>query len=150
MAFTSIASILLPNGKTSHKTFKLNVPQTADCDLSIKISSPKALELEKINVFLMDEAPMVFKYGLNIMDQFLHKIGNSNLPFGGKTIVLRGGFRQCLPVLPRANKNELLDLSIKKSDLWSKFKLSSLNENIRLDIEQKEFVEYFMNLGNGD
>ncbi|GBP43058.1 hypothetical protein EVAR_96320_1 [Eumeta japonica] len=51
-----------------------------------------------------DEAPMLPKYGSQNIEQLLRSIGNSDLPFGGKLIVLGGDFRQCLPVQPRANK----------------------------------------------
>ena len=93
MAFTDKAPILHTDGQTSHKTFGLNVPLTENSDSSIKIPSCKALELEKIDVFLMDEAPMLPKCGLNIMDNFLRKIENSNLLFGGKT------FRRRFPTI---------------------------------------------------
>lgn len=150
MAFTGIASILLPNGRTSHKTFGMKVPLTPDSVSSIKPNSSKARLLAEIDIFLMDEAPMLPKYGLHSIDQLLRSIGNSDLPFGGKVIVLGGDFRQCLPVQPRANKTELLDLSIKRSSLWSLFKTFKLEENMRVDIEQRQFADYLLQLGNGE
>ena len=121
MAFTGIASILLPNGRTSHKTFALEVPLTPESKSKIVPGSAKARELSKFDVFLMDEAPMLPKYGLANMDNLLRSIGNPDLPFGGKIVVLGGDFRQCLPVQPRANRSELVDLSIKKSPLRNHF-----------------------------
>jgi len=43
---------------------------------------------------------MLPKYGLQNIDQHLRSIGNSDLSFGGKVIVLGGDFRQCLPFGP--------------------------------------------------
>ncbi|CAG5052184.1 unnamed protein product [Parnassius apollo] len=131
-------------------TFGLKVPLTPDSVSSIVPNSSKARHLAEIDIFLMDEAPMLPKYGLQNIDQLLRSIGNSNLPFGGKVIVLGGDFRQCLPVQPRANKFELLDLSIKRCSLWSVFKTFKLEENMRVDIEQRQFADYLLKLGNGE
>src|SRR5207248_7058449 len=111
-----------PAGQTSHKTFGLKVPLSSDSISSIKPGSVKATELAQVDVFLMDEAPMLPKYGLQNMDQLLRSITNPNLPFGGKILVAGGDFRQCLPVQLRSNHSETLDLSIIKSHLWKHFK----------------------------
>lgn len=150
MAFTGIASILLPQGRTSHKTFGLRVPLTSQSISSIKPGSPKAKELAEVNIFLMDEAPMLPKYGLCNIDQLLRSIADPDTPFGGKVMVLGGDFRQCLPVQPGANKNELLNLSIKRCSLWSCFKIYSLDENMRVDSEQRQFAQYLLKLGDGN
>ncbi|XP_055871668.1 uncharacterized protein LOC129923663 [Biomphalaria glabrata] len=150
MAFTGIASILLPNGRTSHKTFGLSVPLTPESVSNIKLGSMKAAQLAEVDVFLMDEAPMLPKYGLSTIDQLLRAIGNAKEPFGGKTIVLGGDFRQCLPIQPRANRSELLDVSLKKSDLWRHFKISRLTRNMRVDEEETDFAEFLLRIGDGE
>ncbi|GBP65115.1 hypothetical protein EVAR_5261_1 [Eumeta japonica] len=81
-----IASILLPHGRTSHKIFGLRVPLTPDSASSIKPNSSKARQLAEIDIFLMDEAPMLPKYGLQNIDQLLRSVGNPDLPFGGKVM----------------------------------------------------------------
>ena len=57
-------------------------------------------------------------------------------------MVLGGDFRQCLPVQLRANRNrsELVDMSIKRSDLWQHFSSLQWTENMRVDLEEKEFA----------
>ncbi|CAH0716011.1 unnamed protein product, partial [Brenthis ino] len=52
--------------------------------------------------------------------------------------------------VPRANKTELLDLSTKRYFLWSVFKTFKLEENMRGDIEQRQFGDYLLKLGNGE
>ncbi|CAH2086126.1 unnamed protein product [Euphydryas editha] len=79
MAFTGIASILLPNGRTCHKTFGLKVPLTPDSVSSIKPNSPKARKLSEIDIFLMDEAPMLPKYEQRQFADYLLKLGNGEL-----------------------------------------------------------------------
>ena len=72
MAFTGIAAMLVPHGHTSHKTCGLKIPFIAESVSNIKPGSAKARELAKIDIFLMDEAPMLPKYGLQNIDQLLH------------------------------------------------------------------------------
>ena len=122
------------------------MPLNSDSISNIEPGSSKAKELAKINVFLMDEAPMLPKYGLHNMDQLLRSIGNPNIPFGGKIVVFGGDFRQCLPVQTRASRSELVDLSIKKNSLWRHFNFFSLTENMRavsythLDVYKRQIL----------
>ncbi|GBP31300.1 hypothetical protein EVAR_31425_1 [Eumeta japonica] len=93
---------------------------------------------------------MLPKYGLQNIDQLLRSVGNPDLPFGGKVMVLGGDCRQCLPVQPRANRSELLDLSIKRCSLWSLFKTFTLEKNMRVQIDQQQFANYLLKLVNGE
>lgn len=94
------------------------------------------MQLAEIDIFLMEEAPMLPKYGLQNIDQLLRSIGNSDLPFGGKVIVLGGDCCHCLPV--------------QRCSIWSVFKTFKLEENMRVDIEQRQFADYLLKLGNGE
>ena len=64
--------------RTSHRTFGLKVPLTSCSVSSIKPGSSKAIKLAEIDIFLMDEAPMLPKYGSENIDQLLRSIGNSD------------------------------------------------------------------------
>ena len=98
MAFTGIASILLPTGKTFHNNFGLSVPLFYDSTSSIKAQSKEGQVLKETKVFIWDEAPMAPSYALKIVDRTLKSIMNNDLPFGGKIMVLGGDFRQLLPI----------------------------------------------------
>jgi len=67
-----------------------------------------------VDVFLLEKAPMLPKYGLQYINQLLRFIANPNLPFGGEILVAGGDYRQCLPVQPQSNQSETPDLSNKK------------------------------------
>ncbi|XP_011859026.1 PREDICTED: uncharacterized protein LOC105556539, partial [Vollenhovia emeryi] len=123
MAFTGIAATLLPNGKTVHKVFGLPVPLFDDSTSNIKIQSKDADNLKRVNVFILDEAPMAPRYVLNIMDRTLRDIMQNDLDFGGKIVLLGGDFRQLLPVKER--------------------------KNIRVLPQEKEFAQFLLDLGNG-
>lgn len=62
MAYTGIASILLPHGKTLHRTFGLPVPLLSDSSSKIKIQSSEGKTLIENDVFFLDEAPMAPRY----------------------------------------------------------------------------------------
>lgn len=149
MAFTGIAATLLPNGKTVHKVFGLPVPLYSDSSSSIKVNSKEGEFLKKIDVFIWDEAPMAPKYALKIMDRTLRDIMKSNIPFGGKIVILGGDFRQILPIKEKGTKSEIINLSIKFSKVWKFFLIYSLTENIRALPEEKDFIEFLLSVGNG-
>ncbi|XP_058790182.1 uncharacterized protein LOC131663668 [Phymastichus coffea] len=103
MAYTGIAATLLPHGKTVHKTFGLPVPMFHDSSSNIKIQS--------------NEAPMAPRYALEIVNRTLQNLMDNDLPFGGKIMILGGDFRQLLPIKIHGTRNEILNLSIKNSQL---------------------------------
>lgn len=80
---------------------------------------------------------MLPKYELSNMDQLLCAI-----------VILGAVFLQCLPIHPRTNKIELLDLCIAKRDVWRHFKIFSQIKNMLVDSGEQEFAEYFLQLWN--
>lgn len=66
MAFTGIAAILLPQGKTIHKTFGMPVPL--------------------FDIFIWDDAPMAPRYALELVDRTLRDFMKVDLPFGMQTL----------------------------------------------------------------
>ncbi|XP_066373981.1 uncharacterized protein [Miscanthus floridulus] len=82
----------------------------------------------------------------------------SSKQFGGITVVLGGDFRQTLPVLPNAKKNEILSTSITRSHLWQLCKIMRLTENMRLRSPSlsepqrqklQEFAKWLLQVGEG-
>ena len=58
MAFTGIATILLPHRKTVHKIFGMPVPLFYDSVSNIRTQSKDAEYLKNVDIFIWDEAPM--------------------------------------------------------------------------------------------
>lgn len=54
-------------------------------------------------------------------------------PFGGKTVLLGGDFRQILPVLPKKGREDIVMASINRSYLWNYYKIFILEQNMRLE-----------------
>uniref|UniRef100_A0AC35FFM5 ATP-dependent DNA helicase n=1 Tax=Panagrolaimus sp. PS1159 TaxID=55785 RepID=A0AC35FFM5_9BILA len=149
MAFTGIAAILLPEGRTCHKTLGLPVPIYADSNSSIKPNTKQAKDLIATDVFIWDEAPMAPKYALEIMNRLLRDLMKNEEPFGGKILLLGGDFRQLLPVRKNGTRSECVSLSIKFSNLWELFETYKLHRNMRADDNEIEFANYLLAIGEG-
>ncbi|XP_058809856.1 ATP-dependent DNA helicase PIF1-like [Phymastichus coffea] len=92
---------------------------------------------------------MAPRYALEIVNRTLKYIMNNDLPFGGKIIILGGDFRQLLPIKVNGTLNEILNLSIKNSHLWSLFSIYQLKTNMRVLPNEIEFARYLLHVGNG-
>ena len=113
-----IAAILLPEGTTVHKAMGLPVPLFKDSNSNIKINSKAGKQLLNTDVFIIDEAPMMPNYVLDIFDRKLREITQVDAPFGGKILIAGGDFRQCLSIKRFAYESELIGLSVKN---WKQF-----------------------------
>ncbi|XP_076931482.1 uncharacterized protein LOC143596652 [Bidens hawaiensis] len=80
-------------------------------------------------------------------------------PFGRKSVLLGGDFRQTLPIIQGASKSTILASSLPRSYLWNNFKVYKLTKNMRLQrpnitsAEQNlisEFSSWLVSIGDGD
>ncbi|KAI5593278.1 hypothetical protein BDE02_03G003900 [Populus trichocarpa] len=119
---------------------------------------------EMTSLIVWDEAPMNNRCCFKALDRSLRDVltnGNdlpNDKPFGGKSILLGGDFRQILPVIPRGTKEDIVHASLCSSVLWSKFKVLTLTENMRLSSnglsndQKKElaiFANWILAIGDG-
>ena len=65
-------------------------------------------------------------------DRSLRDIMGLDVPFGGKRVVLAGDFRQILPVVPRGNRAQIVNASLKHSPLWPCFRQFRFSMNVRI------------------
>ena len=94
IAWSGIAANLLPNGQTVHSFFKLPMQLSADSTCNISTESSAANRLRSVRVIIWDEAPMALCYAVDIIDRTLQFLCENSNPFGGKTVILGGDFRQ--------------------------------------------------------
>ena len=96
---------------------------------------------------------MLHRYQLEAMDRTLRDILGDSRPFGGKVIVFAGDFRQCLPVVPGANRAGTVDTCINRSVLWHNFTILQQKENMRVrasgDVALESFDKWLLSLGDG-
>ncbi|XP_047267387.1 uncharacterized protein LOC124897838 [Capsicum annuum] len=104
---SGIASLLLSGGRTVHSRFAIPLNANEDSTCNIKQGSPLASLIVKMKLIIWDEAPMMHRYCFEALDKTLRDIlrfediSNLDRPFGGKTGVLGGDFRQILPVITK-------------------------------------------------
>ena len=147
MAWTGIASILLPRGMTAHRTFRLPLDLNNIESSFLKLNSDKK-KLRKVELIIWDEASMIPKKALEIIDKTLKDVCMNELPFAGKLIILGGDFRQILPVMKNSFRSGIIEETIKYSDLWSYFNIFKLYTNVRSN--NNNFSKFLLQIGEGE
>ena len=154
MATTGIAANLLDMGRTFHSRLKAPLTPHEESTLQISGQSSLAKLVQMARLLLVDEAPMLDRFQLEAMDRSLRDLmAQPDLPFGGKIILLAGDFRQCLPVVPGANRAGTVDHCLNQSHLWPQFQVLQLTVNMRVkasgDKVLEEFDKWTTSIGNG-
>ncbi|XP_071057338.1 uncharacterized protein [Onthophagus taurus] len=148
VAWTGIAAVLLENGKTVHRAFKLPLQLNEDSVSGFAVDSPESAFIrDDVQLIVWDEAPMSPIFALHAVDRYLKDVMRSDRPMGGKVCVFGGDFRQVLPVIPRARNAEILAQSLINSYLWNKMRHMKLTVNMRVLPDQIEFREWLLKLG---
>jgi len=71
---------------------------------SIPVQSDYVKLLKEVKLIVWDEAPTQHQHYAKAIDRILHDImQHLDSPFGGKVVVFRGDFRQCLPMVFRTS-----------------------------------------------
>jgi hypothetical protein len=70
-----------------------------------------------------------------------------NLPFGGKTVVFGGDFRQVVPIVRKGSRAQIIDTSLHRSELWNCMQHLKLVWNIRAQ-NDPWFTEFLLRVGN--
>lgn len=86
VVLTGIASILLPCSTTSHKMFNLLISLLNDQVCNLKKTDKECLS--STDIFIWDEASMIPRMALKIINTTLKDLINSNLLFRGKFFIL--------------------------------------------------------------
>lgn len=74
--------------------------------------------LKATSLIIWDESSMARRQAIETVDELLRDITNSNLLVGGEVMIFGGDFHQLLPVVPRAIRNECINASLVKSEIW--------------------------------
>jgi hypothetical protein len=138
VASSGVASLLLPNGRTSHSRFRIpiDLDELSICD--IKRGTHLAYLILTTDLIIWDEALMTNKQCFEAFDRSLRDIVSEkqprlqDVPFGGKIVVLGGDPKQILPVIENATRAQTINASIFRSYLWKHIKRLYLHENMRL------------------
>ncbi|KAG5542824.1 hypothetical protein RHGRI_015805 [Rhododendron griersonianum] len=148
-ATSGVAASILPNGRTAHSRFK--IPLDKDGKLSCNVGKQTGLAklLRATSLIIWDEASMAKRQSIEALDNLLRDITDVDKLFGGKVVVLGGDFRQVLPVIPKGTREECIDASLVRSQIWSSLEKITLTENMRAKTDPA-FSSYLLRVGNGE
>ncbi|XP_071675707.1 uncharacterized protein [Lolium perenne] len=164
VASSGVASLLLPGGRTAHSRFRIPVEIDERTMCNIPRGTNVAQLVHKASLILWDEAPMTHRRCFEAVDRSMRDVmsvndtSRSQLPFGGKTVVLGGDFRQVLPVVEGGSRFEVLDSSLIRSPLWQHVTVLTLRRNMRLSnpalsaaelADLESFAQWVLSVGNG-
>ena len=76
---------------------------------------------------------MQHRHCVEAVDRTLRDICSCEKPFGGITVVLGGDFRQILPVVPKGLREQIVNASLRRSNIWRDIHVLTLDVNMRLD-----------------
>lgn len=164
VASSGIASLLIEGGRTAHSRFKvpINIDENSTCD--IKQKTFLAELIAQTDLVVWDEAPMNHKHVFEAVDRSFRDImrlkdqSNLDKPFGGKTVLLGGDFRQILPVLPNKGRADVVMASINNSYLWDDCVVFKLDQNMRIETDaplitvsgqQISYADWVISVGEG-
>ena len=136
-------------GRTAHSRFKIPIPVMEDSTCNVKAQSDLAKLIKKTNLIIWDEVFSCHRYNIEAVDRTLRDILQCDELFGGLVVCLAGDPRQTLPIVKRGNRAAIVNACIQMSPLYQKMKKCFLTENMRTYLEEKEFTEYLLRVGEG-
>ncbi|XP_077215968.1 uncharacterized protein LOC143850628 [Tasmannia lanceolata] len=139
VASSGIAALILQGKRTAHSRFEIPINHEENSTCSINQGTQLAKLITRASLIIWDETPMHHRYAFEAVDKTLKDIlrfddlNSSDNPFGGKTVMLGGDFRQILPVVPKGGRHEVVLASINNSYLWDYCMVFNLKTNMRLN-----------------
>jgi hypothetical protein len=148
-ATSGVAASIMPGGRTAHSRFKipLRIDDGAICSFTKQSGAAKLLQAASLIIW--DEASMTKRQAVEALDKSMRDImDRPELPFGGKTVVFGGDFRQVLPVVRKGTRSQIVDASLRRSELWNCMHHMKLVRNMRAQ-NDPWFAQYLLRIGNG-
>merc|ERR1712055_267484 len=152
-ATTGKAAMHLSKGRTFHSRFKAPLNLGEDCGLRIPLGTELAKLVWMAKFIVVDEATMLNNVLLQALDECLRDIMGTDVPFGGKVLVLCGDFHQTLPVIPGASRAGIVAKCLNQHPLWRHFEVMYLTKNMRVnangDPKLVAWSEWLQSVGDG-
>lgn len=131
-ASTGIASTHM-NGMTIHAWSGMGIKDSFNTDDYIRLRSRKSLveRLKDTKVLIIDEISMLHAKQVDLLDEILRKVRESEQAFGGVQVVFSGDFFQLPPVGNKGESNKEKFAFMAKSWLSANFQVCYLSEQHR-------------------
>ena len=106
--------------------------------------------LRRAGLLIWDEASMSPKEAVDGADALLRDLTGDGRWFGGKVVLFAGDFRQVLPVMPHASRDEIVAHSLRFHTLWRENLVNefSLKGNARA-LADEAYAKYLLTVGDG-
>ena len=171
VASSGVAALLLPNGRTAHSRFKIPIDITPDSICNISAQSARAELFRRTELVVWDEAVMQHQDCIMAVDRMLRDVRRRDILFGGVVMLFAGessglkcrrpstdqqsgDMRQCLPIVKKASRSEIVAATISRAPFWSSIETLRLHENMRLTDAAGQngaaFAAWLLSIGQGD
>jgi hypothetical protein len=95
----------MPRGRTTHSRFKIPLILDDGAICAFTKQSGIAKLIQAASIIIWDEASMTKRQAVEALDKSMRDIMDiPNLPFGGKTVIFGGDFRQILPIVLKSTR----------------------------------------------
>jgi hypothetical protein len=112
-ATSGVAASIMPSGRTAHSCFKIPLTLDDKCGCGFTKQCGTAKLLQQASLIIWDEAFMTKRQAMEVLDYSMRDIMDcKDLPFGGKTVVFGGDFRQVLLVVRKGSRAQIVGDSL--------------------------------------
>ena len=144
VAASALAAMLLDGGTTAHSKFHIPIP--ANDGTVCYFSSAERELIRRADIVLYDECSMVHSDVADTVERSFQDILRDARPFGGKTIVFMGDFKQLLPVVRYGRGHEH---TMQKCAWWRQVTIIKLTLNWRA-VNNPEYAAFLELVGSGE
>jgi ATP-dependent DNA helicase PIF1 len=145
---SGVAASIMPGERTTHSHFKIpiNIDEGGYCTFTKQSGTVKLLR--EASLILWDEALMTKRHAIEAHINLRDILDKEDLPFGGKTVVFGGYFRQTLPVVRKGSWAQIIDALLRKSYIWDIMQHLRLECNMRAQ-KDPNFANFLLHIGGG-
>lgn len=140
------------NGMTIHSFFRFPIRTLLPEDDNIVEFNKNSLQrkvIESMDTLIIDEISMLRADILDAIDTSLRKNTDSNLPFGGKQVILIGDIFQLEPVIKKGNDKDIINEIYKSGNFFEAKVLDKINlQTIELTKIYRQTDKLFIDILN--
>ena len=143
VAASALAASLLEGGHTAHHTLHIPIPALDSSYCSFSLAERSVIR--SADMIIWDEASMISSMIAETVNRSLQDIMDDGRPFGGKTMIFTGDFKQLLPVV-RGGRGE--NHTIQRCQWWPLVRQLHFAQNWRA-LQNVEFATMLERVGTG-
>jgi len=144
VAASALAAMLLVQGSTAHSTFHIPIPAN-DCSMC-HLSICERRWIREAQLIIYDECSMVHQHVADTVERSLRDVCRDNRPFGGKTVVFTGDFKQLLPVVRHGRG---CDFTMQRCSWWRQVRKLNFTINWRA-VRFPAYSTFLEQVGSGE